>query len=169
MHISALTPPGLNYRLTAPSLPDTPRVARDWVASLLRSFGWPEWAEAARLCTSEVVTNAHQHTGSARIAVEVAFADGRVTVAVHDGAPGARLPDRPPGGGGLLDLRGRGLALVAAYADAWAVAEEADGKAVWFSFGRGPDRAGPQSTATGATGVPTAPTRGSGMADSQNA
>ncbi|MCY0936110.1 ATP-binding protein [Streptomyces sp. H34-S4] len=130
--MSALIPDaGLNYRFTAPSLPDTPRIAREWVALILRNAGRAELAESARLCTSEVVTNAHQHTCSPRIVVDVSFTDGgRVTVAVHDSAPGARLPCAP------ADTEAGRLALVEACADAWAVTEGGDGKAVWFSFGR---------------------------------
>ncbi|MEU3915570.1 ATP-binding protein [Streptomyces sp. NPDC029721] len=151
--------PGLNYRMVAPSRADTPRIARDWVVSVLRSAGHAGLEERARLCASEVVTNAYRHTDTAEIAVEVALAGDRVTVYVSDCAP-----ERwPQGGGGLgaYATGGRGLALVAACADEWAaVAQGECVKVVWFSL--------VQRMATGETGVPVPPTKGSGMADRRN-
>ncbi len=146
MNTSALIPlepapgEGLTYRMVAPSRPDTPRIARDWVVSVLRSAGYPQFVERARLCASEVVTNAHRHTDTREIAVEVALLGGRVTVYVYDCAP-ERWPSGDGGGwSGLLDTggRGRGLALVAAYADEWAAVAQGDCvKAVWFSLVQG--------------------------------
>ncbi|MFJ3926183.1 ATP-binding protein [Streptomyces sp. NPDC090022] len=130
--MSALTPP-LTYRLVAPSRADTPRLARDWVTLVLRAAGQDRLVERARLCTSEVVTNAHQHTATPEIGVEVLLQGDVVTVYVYDSAP-----DRwPAGGGGLFDTCGRGLDLVRAYADDWSVVMLDDGtaKAVWFSLG----------------------------------
>lgn len=124
---------GLSYRMTAPSRARTPGIARDWVVSLLRGPGWGDaLRERARLCTSEVVTNAYRHTDTPEITVEVALLDGRVTVYVYDCAP----ERRPPGGGvaGPMVTGGRGLVLVAVYADEWAVTAAAGScvKAVWF-------------------------------------
>ncbi|WP_168714251.1 ATP-binding protein [Streptomyces sp. A1136] len=126
---------GATYRMVAPSRAGTVRIARDWVVSVLCAAGWAEAAERARLCASEVVTNAYRHTDSAEIAVEVALRDERVTVYVYDRAPELGL--RPPAGGGppLLATGGRGLALVAACADDWAVvAQGACVKVVWFTL-----------------------------------
>lgn len=138
MNTSALTPEerapeqGLTYRMSAPSRPDTPRIARDWVASILCSAGRTQLVERARLCASEVVTNAHRHTDTQEIVVEVALLGERVTVYVYDSEP----ERRPSGGGaGPLDTCGRGLALVGAYADDWAVTAQGEcTKAVWFSL-----------------------------------
>ncbi|MFK0217388.1 ATP-binding protein [Streptomyces vinaceus] len=125
---------GLTYRFVAPSRADTPRLARDWMAMVLRAARWQGPVEPARLCTSEVVTNAYRHTDTAEIAVEAALTDGCLTVYVYDSAP-----ERWPAvGRGLLDSGGRGLALVAAYADDWSVVTAGGaGKAVWFRFGSG--------------------------------
>ncbi|MEU6895820.1 ATP-binding protein [Streptomyces sp. NPDC046557] len=125
------------YRMVAPSRAGTVGIARDWVVSVLRGAGWSEAAERARLCASELVTNAYRHTDTGEIAVEVSLSDERATVYVYDGAPELRLPPRPPAGGDppLLVTGGRGLALVAAYADDWAVvAQGACVKVVWFSL-----------------------------------
>ncbi|MFE2272712.1 ATP-binding protein [Streptomyces lavendulae] len=72
----------LIYRMTAPGRADTPRIARDWVVSVLRAAGYRELEERARLCASEVVTNAYRHTDSPEIAVEVVLGERRVTVHV---------------------------------------------------------------------------------------
>ncbi|MFK0257517.1 ATP-binding protein [Streptomyces sp. NPDC090445] len=129
----AATPADRTYRFTAPSLADTPRLAREWVALILQAAGLAHLVDGARLCTSEVVTNAHRHTDTREIAVEMVLSGGRVTVSVYDSAAERRPPD---GGGdsrpGLLDTHGRGLALVAAYADDWDVSARPDRKAVWF-------------------------------------
>lgn len=133
----ALTPAegssGLSYRMTAPSRARTPGIARDWVVSLLRGPGWGDGLrERARLCTSEVVTNAYRHTDTREITVEVVLLDGRVTVYVYDCAP-ERWPSGA--GAGSLDTCGRGLALVGAYADDWAAVAQGDCvKVVWFSL-----------------------------------
>lgn len=127
MNASAL---GLSYRMVAPSRADTPRIAREWVALILRGSGCAHLVEAARLCTSEVVTNAHRHTRTAVIRVGVDVMGGQVTVEVGDSGPVGRLS-----GGGLLDTRGRGLALVGAYSDDWAVVTGDGGTVVWFRLG----------------------------------
>ncbi|MEU8465920.1 ATP-binding protein [Streptomyces sp. NPDC029003] len=125
----------LTYRMVVPRRAEAVRVARDWVVSVLGAAGYGQLGERARLCASEVVTNAYRHTDTPEIAVEVVLADGRVTVYVYDCAP-ERWPER--GGPGLLATRGRGLLLVAACADDWAAVAQGDCvKAVWFSFAVG--------------------------------
>ncbi|MFG2879489.1 ATP-binding protein [Streptomyces sp. NPDC048337] len=116
--------------MIAPSRPDTPRVVRELVALILRSAGFAHLVEAARLCTSEVVTNAHRHTRTTLIGIDVTVVGGRVTVEVCDSGPVGRLA-----GGGLLDTGGRGLALVGAYCDDWAVVSGDGGTVVWFRLG----------------------------------
>ncbi|MEU9002966.1 hypothetical protein [Streptomyces sp. NPDC048551] len=55
-----------------------------------------------------------------------------MTVCVCDCEPGRRPQSGPAG---LLATRGRGLLLVAAFADDWAAVAQGDCvKAVWFSF-----------------------------------
>lgn len=119
------------YRFTAPSRADTPRLAREWVALVLQAAGLAHLVDRARLCTSEVVTNAHVHTRSRRISVEVALATGSpVTVTVYDQAPAVAAVGGTPAGD--LATHGRGLALVAAYADDWSVTARPGRKAVRF-------------------------------------
>jgi anti-sigma regulatory factor (Ser/Thr protein kinase) len=93
----------------------------------------------AALCTSELVTNVHLHTtGSAMIRIRLTPA--RLRVSVFDES--AALPVVP--GTGLSACWGRGLALVAEFADTWGVAGERAGrfvKGVWFELGGAGSRA----------------------------
>ncbi|URM90138.1 ATP-binding protein [Streptomyces sp. MRC013] len=111
---------GASYRLTAPNLPTTPKIARDWVVLVLRAANLPRLVEPARLCTSEVVTNAHRHSRTPSITVEVALAGRRTAVLVHDDGP-AGLPLPVPSGRYTGQEHGRGLLLVDSLADDWGV------------------------------------------------
>ncbi|MFD3873756.1 ATP-binding protein [Streptomyces sp. NPDC058623] len=142
---SALSPdrpsvPAGRYKFSGPNEARTVGLAREWVACLLETLGRRRLAEAARLCTSEAVTNAHLHTRSAVLAVEVVVTDGRVFVFVRDDAVDAalplpgELPHAPAGQEG-----GRGLHLIAAFAERWDVMPGCGrDKVVWFSLAEGP-------------------------------
>ncbi|MBB1244627.1 ATP-binding protein [Streptomyces durbertensis] len=128
--------PGACYRLTAPSLRTTPKIAREWVAVLLGVAGLARLADRAMLCTSELVTNAHRHGRSVLITVEVALLPDAVTVQVRDDNPQG-LPsvvtavrDCDP-----WEEGGRGLHLVDCLADSWDHARTGPGtKVVWFTL-----------------------------------
>ncbi|MBD0707295.1 MULTISPECIES: ATP-binding protein [unclassified Streptomyces] len=144
MTSSALTPPALppvqntNYRFTGPSLPNAPAIARHWVVDLLRQSGWAPVAERAELCTSELVTNAHRHTPSPVITVEVSLTAEAVTVSVRDTDPRHAPRARPAwGDASAVSGGGRGLGLVSALADTWAVHCDGGSKTVWFTL-KGP-------------------------------
>ncbi|MEU2393960.1 ATP-binding protein [Streptomyces sp. NPDC007369] len=102
---------GVSYRMTAPCAATTPKIVRDWLALLLIAFGHGDIAEQARLCASEVVTNAYRHTRTDRITVDVSLGADAVTVWVNDDRPGwlPRVPRTLPswereGGRGLILL-----------------------------------------------------------------
>jgi anti-sigma regulatory factor (Ser/Thr protein kinase) len=86
----------------------------------------------AVLLTSELVTNAVVHAGTA-VQVTCRLADGAVEVVVSDGHPGRLVPEAP-GREPIATERtgGRGLMLPAALASAWGVAYGRASKAVWF-------------------------------------
>ncbi|MFF4320286.1 ATP-binding protein [Streptomyces sp. NPDC001568] len=141
---SALSPdraalPSRRYRFSGPNEARTVGLAREWVACLLETLGRRRLAEAARLCTSEAVTNAHLHTRSAVLAVEVVVTDGRVFVFVRDDAVDTRLPlpgELRPAPAGRES--GRGLHLIAAFAERWDVMPgHGRDKVVWFSLAEG--------------------------------
>ena len=104
------------------------RGARRWGRAQLASWGLgEEIATAAVLCISELVSNVVEHAGTpARVTMELA---DRLLVTVEDtgtwGAPRTGREDR-------FASQGRGLALVAAIADATGHARGADGSTVWF-------------------------------------
>jgi diguanylate cyclase (GGDEF)-like protein len=88
--------------------------------------------ETLELLVSELVTNSVRHAGlpeDASLKLDMTHDTGRVRLAVRDGGPGfdpAQLRDTGP-----LACGGRGLAIVAALSDAWAVECDADGCTVW--------------------------------------
>ncbi|MFE2294300.1 ATP-binding protein [Streptomyces sp. NPDC059452] len=133
---------GESYRLTLPNTANAPRIARDFLSSLLGVSRHPGLVDDARLCVTELVTNAHCHTRTPLIRVHVAVNRKRVTVAVTDdggpvhtafgtlGAPTA----------GPEEEHGRGLALVESLALAWGTGSggpQYPGRTVvWFTLGR---------------------------------
>ncbi|MFF2409308.1 ATP-binding protein [Streptomyces sp. NPDC058092] len=132
---------GETYRLTLPNTASAARIARDFVTSLLNVSRHIGLIDDARLCVTEVVTNAHRHTCTHLIGVHVTVNRKRVTVAVADDDPTAPavlgvLPAAPEG------EHGRGLVLVDSLALAWGAnvfgGLSPHRKIVWFTLG-GPD------------------------------
>ncbi len=120
----ALTYAFWNFTVT----PSAPAAARGHVRRVCRRWDVDDDArEAAEIVVTELVTNAVEHAESPSV-VEVERRVHAFRLAVRDfdqtELPGATLPDpRSP--------RGRGLAMVAAVAQAWGVDADADGKTVW--------------------------------------
>lgn len=83
------TPPqgGETYRLAVPNTAAAPKIARDFLDSLLHVSRHRTLADDARLCVTELVTNAHRHTQTQLIGVTVAVNRKRVTVYVTDNKP----------------------------------------------------------------------------------
>jgi anti-sigma regulatory factor (Ser/Thr protein kinase) len=133
MTVPVVEPHGLCYRLVAPNLVGTPKLARDHVATVLRNSGCGESiAETARLLVSEAATNVFLHAGVGRLAVATTIRNDRVLIEVEDGAARG-LPE--PRMAGEPDAEcGRGLALLDALAEAWGVRPLRDAKVVWFEL-----------------------------------
>ncbi|MFI8433550.1 ATP-binding protein [Streptomyces sp. NPDC079020] len=145
MTATATTPVPINplggetYRLTLPNTAGAAKIARDFVTSLLDISRHPGLVDDARICVTEVVTNAHRHTRTSLIRVHAAVNRHRVTISVAD--------DEARAGNVLAALRsgpeqgnGRGLLLVESLALAWGT-NTLNGclpghKVVWFTLGR---------------------------------
>jgi len=126
------------YTLFCPPLPTAPRIARDYIATVLRSLDLHQLADAAALCTSELVTNAYRHSDGCGSLLRLTVEAGDVRVAVYDAAsekPVERAVDD--------DAEcGRGLRLVDVITGGrWGTEPGAppwlggaDGKGVWFTL-----------------------------------
>ncbi|MDQ0985357.1 ATP-binding protein [Streptomyces sp. V2I9] len=131
------------YRLILPNTAGAPRLARDFVASLLMVCRHTGLVDDARICVTELVTNAHRHTRTPLIRVEAAVNRGQVTFTVTDeGGPltGTLTGALGPRRASPEEEHGRGLALVENLALAWGTdggGPQHPGRTlVWFTLGR---------------------------------
>jgi serine phosphatase RsbU (regulator of sigma subunit)/anti-sigma regulatory factor (Ser/Thr protein kinase) len=117
--------------------PSAAAAARRFVRQTLQSWDIAQRStEAGRLVddavllTSELVTNAVVHAGTA-LDVTCRIAGGDLEIAVRDRHPSRSLPDIPEAAS-LSAERGRGLLLPSALATSWGVTYARTAKAVWF-------------------------------------
>ncbi|MFJ7998663.1 ATP-binding protein [Streptomyces sp. NPDC096310] len=127
------------FRLAVPNTVNAPRIARDFVGSLLRVGRHSTLVDDARLCVTEIVTNAHRHTRTRQIRIDVTVNRKQVTVSVTDDKPWALpMPQSRCAGQEFED--GQGLHLVNTLAHAWGAtiygACSPRAKAVWFTLAR---------------------------------
>lgn len=111
-----------------PAEPVSAGRARRFVIAALLGWGRSAVTDATVLLTSEVVTNALLHSGTASIRLRLVLLDDAVRIEVDDDsavAPRARTFGPESG-------TGRGLALVEAAARSWGSIPTAHGKTVWF-------------------------------------
>ncbi|MFJ7996786.1 ATP-binding protein [Streptomyces sp. NPDC096310] len=134
---------GANYRLGLPNTANAPRIARDFVTSVLGVSRQVPLVDDARLCVTEIVTNVHRHTRTPLIRVHMTVDAAQVTVSVTDDDPWALpLPGRPgpSAGPGVEGERedGQGMFLVAHLALAWGATIHGGcsplHKAIWFTL-----------------------------------
>ncbi|MGW6458731.1 ATP-binding protein [Streptomyces sp. NPDC055078] len=141
---AALSPPGgpgfdMSLRRTAG--PGEPMAAEDrlrpgQVRRVGRAhadrWGFSACGDAVGLCLSELVTNALAHA-EGDVGVRMWCTDTQICIEVSSGA---RHVPPCPREAGLLDESGRGLSLVAAYADSWGVDQDGSRTHVWCALGR---------------------------------
>jgi anti-sigma regulatory factor (Ser/Thr protein kinase) len=118
--------------LTIPGRPEQVAKARAFVARTLSSHQIGADADAATLLTSEIVTNAVQHTksgvddGTVTIVV-IRVPHGVLVEVIDDGSAGA-----PVVKGDLYAADGHGLFLVQHLASQWGYLRDPAGTTVWF-------------------------------------
>lgn len=136
-------------RRVFPGRPDQVGCARRFISGVLG--GCPAGPDAV-LLTSELVTNALQHTATGTggdFVVVAGHGPGRLRVTVtDDGSSGTpALGSRTP-----LATSGQGLVLVTALAARWGHHGDEHGRSVWFELDcPGPDRSTGETTRTGTT------------------
>lgn len=114
-----------------PAEPQAAPMGRRWLRAVLEDWTVPwETVDDAVLCLSEVVTNAVIHAGTPSL-VTAEMDERRLVVSVTDA--GRRGSARPVPSSSD-DVRGRGLAVVAAVSTAWNSEARADGSIVWFQL-----------------------------------
>jgi serine phosphatase RsbU (regulator of sigma subunit)/anti-sigma regulatory factor (Ser/Thr protein kinase) len=118
-----------------PPEPTAVAAARRFIRETLESWQLPcrdDLVSDAVLLTSELVTNAVVHAGTAvQVACRLHGAD--VEVSVLDRHPARMIPD--PQTGSADRASGRGLLLPRALSSSWGVTYAAAGKVVWFRLG----------------------------------
>ncbi|MGH3259020.1 MAG: ATP-binding protein [Streptosporangiaceae bacterium] len=135
---AAARAPGGNPRaavlgsLTIPGRPEQVGLARAFVAQTFSSKQIQADSDAATLLTSEIVTNAIQHTksgvdGGTVTIVVIGVAHGVLIEIIDDGAAGAPIVK-----GDLYAAEGHGLFLVQHLASEWGYLKDSAGTTVWF-------------------------------------
>ena len=121
--------------LVLKGVPESAGAARRGLRRFLESVSRLEWADAAELAVSEIVTNAalHAHTD---IDIRLTALCDRLYVEVRDW--NRALPEQRSYG--VDATTGRGMALVRTLALDCGVRRLADGKVVWFQIGDPPER-----------------------------
>ncbi|SFY36628.1 ATP-binding protein [Streptomyces atratus] len=148
VHATAYSSPpdpqgGENYRLALPNTSSAAKLSRDFIASLLTVSRHRGLVDDARLCVTELVTNAHRHTRTSLIRVGVTVQRKQVTISVADDDHWA-LPEPPAFREVREEAReregGRGLLIVEQLALAWGMTVLGGcfpyRKAVWFTLAR---------------------------------
>jgi anti-sigma regulatory factor (Ser/Thr protein kinase) len=118
--------------LTIPGRPEQVGLARAFVAQTLGTNQTGADADAATLLTSEIVTNAIQHTksgidGGTVTIVVIGVSRGVLVEIIDDGSAGT-----PVVKGDLYAAEGHGLYLVQHLASQWGYLRDAAGTTVWF-------------------------------------
>lgn len=103
------------------------RRARAFVRAALSGEADDGLVDDTLLVTSELVSNAVMHAGSAS-ELELRVEPGSVEVRLSDGDPRLPLQRKLLGG---PSAQGRGLVLLSGLAQRWGVEPRADGKTVW--------------------------------------
>ncbi|WP_405947452.1 ATP-binding protein [Streptomyces prunicolor] len=126
------SPPEVVLQLLAE--PEGFAAARQVVREQLTAWGYPEFADAATLCVTEMLANVHRHVKSPECKLHLrVLPEGGVRVAVADRSPELPVWYTEPD----WDTEsGRGIFLIASVAGQWGVTPRQGrrGKQVWAEF-----------------------------------
>jgi anti-sigma regulatory factor (Ser/Thr protein kinase) len=123
---NAIGAPG--YSESLPCEEESASVARGLVRTALHAWSLEKLVKDGELIVSELVTNSIQHSGCRCIRVVVdRTGERQVRIAVSDRSRKAPSPRMA----GDDDEAGRGLLIIAAYADRWGTEHRSWGKIVW--------------------------------------
>jgi anti-sigma regulatory factor (Ser/Thr protein kinase) len=119
---------------TLPSTPYSVQMARFYVQAALSYHDLDDYAEDAEAVTSELVTNAIEHSGAQRVGLQVMrlAGPGAVVVIVTDPSPHPPVKRDPSEDA----EHGRGLNIVEALTVRWGWRPEDPGKAVYAILAR---------------------------------
>jgi anti-sigma regulatory factor (Ser/Thr protein kinase) len=118
------------HELALEAEPMSAGLARDFVRLHLHAHDLPHLVDDIRLVVSELATNAVNHAATPFV-VTLSMAGGAVRLVVPDESP--TVPVRSAMG--VMDINGRGLAIVEEWSHAWGVQTDVHGcKSVWASF-----------------------------------
>lgn len=122
-------PASQRYQQQLTPHPDRLGPLRRVVADHVWWWGWPKIIHSTVLCTTELLTNVHQHTGSSCALLLEAIPQGiRITVSDSNPAlPQMRQPD-------WCSESGRGMWLISHTAYAWGARSTDTGKDVWVEL-----------------------------------
>jgi anti-sigma regulatory factor (Ser/Thr protein kinase) len=130
-HARALLPPMEQTQTYLPPLSPAVSGARDFVRHALDDWRLSELAWPASLVTSELVTNALQHSETV-LDLTLSRVDTRLRIAVHDHGGGAPVIPTRSDADAATQQGGRGLQLIEAATLAWGVfPTRGHGKTVW--------------------------------------
>ncbi|MCM2419908.1 ATP-binding protein [Streptomyces sp. RKAG293] len=105
-----------SYTMFSPPLDTSPKIAREFIASVLRSLDLAHILDAAQLCVSELGTNSLQHAPCTGSLLWLDVRNICIRIHVYDASPAGPLLRR--GTRASAEHR-RGLVLVDAVADRW--------------------------------------------------
>ncbi|MEU3458534.1 ATP-binding protein [Streptomyces sp. NPDC006733] len=105
-----------SYTMFSPPLDTSPKIAREFAASVLRSLDLAHILDTAQLCVSELVTNSVQHAPRGGSLLWLDVRSVCVRIHVYDSSPAA---PRLRSGSRASAEHGRGLVLVDVLADRW--------------------------------------------------
>jgi anti-sigma regulatory factor (Ser/Thr protein kinase) len=125
--------------VTIPGIPEHVSATRVFIARTIAAVPRVD-SDAATLLTSELVTNAIQHTdsgapGGTVTVVVIEVTDGVLVEVVDDGSA-----DTPVVKGSWYTAEGQGLFLVEQLAARWGFLRDPAGTTVWFHLQAGPSR-----------------------------